>query len=152
MLLIFGATIFSHFLTTTEIAQAFASAIEGANLNPYIVMSIILIIYLILGAITDIWAILIITLPIFFPMVTSLGFDPLQFGVLCVLAIMIGCITPPVGVVVFALGGMLKKDVTLYTIFRGCTPFIITMIVCLVILVVFPQISTALPDLMIPYR
>lgn len=152
MLLIFGATIFSHFLTTTEIAQAFARVIESANLNRYVVMTIILIIYLILGCITDIWAVLIITLPIFFPMMTSMGFDPLQFGVLCVLAIMVGCVTPPVGVVVFALGGMLKNEVSLYTIFRGCTPFIFTMLVCLIILVAFPQISTALPNLMIPFR
>jgi len=152
MLLIFGATIFSHFLTTTEIAQAFANAIEEANLGPYVVMAIIIVLYLILGCITDIWAILIVTLPIFFPMMTALGFDPLHFGVLCVLAIMAGCITPPVGVVVFSLGGMLRGEVPIYTIFRGCMPFVMTMVVCLVILVAFPQISTFLPNLMIPFR
>ncbi len=151
MLLIFGATIFSHFLTTTEIAQAFARVIESASLNRYVVLTIVLFIYLILGTITDVWAVLIITLPIFFPMVTSMGFDPLQFGVLCVLAIMIGCVTPPVGVVIFALSGMVR-DVPLVTIFRGCVPFLVSMVLCLIILVAFPHLSTALPNFMIPFR
>lgn len=152
MLLIIGATVFSFFLTTAEMAQAFISIIEGLTLNRYVVMTIILFVYLLFGAFTHIWAVLLITLPIFFPIITSLGFDPLQFGVLCVLTIMIGCITPPVGVVVFALAGMLRNEVPFSTIFRGCAPFLLTMLLCVVILVAFPQISTALPDLMIPFR
>jgi C4-dicarboxylate transporter, DctM subunit len=150
MLLIFGSMIFSHWLTTTEVASSFSNLIQEANLNRYLVMAIVLIFFLVLGCIMDIFALLIITLPIFFPMLSTLGFDPLQFGVLCVMAVMIGCITPPVGVVVFALGGMLKKDgVNLYTIFKGCVPFIIVMAVMLILLIAIPQISTALPSLMI---
>jgi C4-dicarboxylate transporter, DctM subunit len=153
MLLIFGSMIFSHWLTTTEVASSFSSYIQTANLNRYLVMTIILFFYLILGCIMDIFALLIITLPIFFPLLSGLGFDSLQFGVLCVLAVMVGCVTPPVGVVVFALGGMLKKEnVALYTIFRGCVPFLGVMVIMIVILVAFPQLSTALPNLMIPYR
>jgi len=151
MLLIFGAMMFSHFLTTSEIAQAIANTIEQANLNMYLVMAVIIIIYLILGCIMDIWALLIITLPIFFPLITDLGFDPLQFGVLSVLCIMAGCITPPVGVVVFALSGMVR-DVPLFTIFRGAMPYLMAMVVLIFLLVIFPQISTFLPDLMIPFR
>jgi len=151
MLLIFGAMMFSHFLTTSEIAQAIANTIEQANLNMYLVMAVIIIIYLILGCIMDIWALLIITLPIFFPLITDLGFDPLQFGVLSVLCIMAGCITPPVGVVVFALSGMVR-DVPLFTIFRGAMPYLVAMVVLIFLLVIFPQISTFLPDLMIPFR
>jgi C4-dicarboxylate transporter, DctM subunit len=153
MLLIFGSMIFSHWLTTTEVAKSFSTLIQGANLNRYVVITIILLFFLILGCIMDIFALLIITLPIFFPLINGLGFDPLQFGVLCVIAVMVGCITPPVGVVVFALGGMLRREgVQLYTIFRGCVPFLGVMVVLMVILVAFPQISTALPNLMIPYR
>ena len=151
MLLIFGAMMFSHFLTTSEIAQAIANTIEQANLNMYLVMAVIIIIYLVLGCIMDIWALLIITLPIFFPLITDLGFDPLQFGVLSVLCIMAGCITPPVGVVVFALSGMVR-DVPLFTIFRGAMPYLVAMVVLIFLLVIFPQISTFLPDLMIPFR
>jgi C4-dicarboxylate transporter DctM subunit len=153
MLLIFGSMIFSHWLTTTEVAASFSALIEQADLNRYVIIAIILIFFLILGCIMDIFALLIITLPIFFPLISGLGFDALQFGVLCVISVMVGCITPPVGVVVFALGGMLKKeDVHLYSIFRGCVPFIGVMVILMVILVAFPQVSTALPNLMIPYR
>jgi C4-dicarboxylate transporter, DctM subunit len=153
MLLIFGSTLFGHWLTTTEVASSFTAFIHDANLNRYVVMAIILVFYLILGCIMDIFALLIITLPIFFPMLSGLGFDALQFGVLCIIAVMIGCVTPPVGVVAFSVGGMLKHDnIKLYTIFKGCTPFIIVMVTFLVILVAFPAISTALPNIMIPYR
>jgi C4-dicarboxylate transporter, DctM subunit len=153
MLLVFGSTVFSHWLTTTEVASSFSNLIMEANLNRYVVMAIVIVFFLILGCIMDIFALLIITLPIFFPMLSAMGFDSLQFGVLCVMAVMIGCVTPPVGVVVFALGGMLKKDgVALNTIFRGCVPFIIVMIFMLIIVVAFPQISTVLPNLMITGR
>jgi C4-dicarboxylate transporter, DctM subunit len=153
MMLIFGSMIFSHWLTTTEVASSFSNLIMEANLNRYLVMAIILIFFLILGCIMDIFALLIITLPIFFPMLSAMGFDSLQFGVLCVLAVMIGCVTPPVGVVAFALGGMLKKDgVALYTIFRGCVPFIAVMVILMIILIAFPQLSTVLPNLMITGR
>jgi tripartite ATP-independent transporter DctM subunit len=151
LLLVFGAQLFSHFLTTSEIAQNISNAIVAANLNKYVIMGAIIVLYLILGAFMDIWSIMIITLPIFFPLMTGLGFDPLQFGVICVLCIMTGCVTPPVGVVVFTLSGM-QKDVPMYTIFKGCYPFVITMAICLVLLVAFPALSTWLPDMMIPYR
>jgi C4-dicarboxylate transporter, DctM subunit len=151
MLLIFGAMIFSHFLTTSEIAQGIANTIREADLNKFLVMAIIMIIYILLGCIMDIWALLIITLPIFFPLLSDIGFDSLQFGVLSVLCIMIGCITPPVGVVIFALSGMVR-DVPMFDIFKGAMPFLTAMVILLIILIFVPQLSTFLPDLMIPYR
>jgi tripartite ATP-independent transporter DctM subunit len=151
LLLVFGAQTFSHFLTTTEIAPAISNWILNSGLNMYAIMFAIVILYLILGCFMDIWSIMIITLPIFFPLVTDLGFDPLQFGVLVVLCIMAGCVTPPVGVVVFTLSGMVK-DVPMYDIFKGVYPFLATMVICMVIIVFFPILSTWLPDLMIPYR
>jgi C4-dicarboxylate transporter DctM subunit len=151
LLLIFGAQLFSHFLTTSEIAQNISHSIASANLNQYLVMALVVVIYLILGCFMDIWSIMIITLPIFFPVLMDLGFDPLQFGVIVVLCIMAGCVTPPVGVVVFTLSGMLK-EVPMYTIFKGCAPFVVTMAVCLILIVALPELSTWLPDRMIPYR
>jgi C4-dicarboxylate transporter, DctM subunit len=151
MLLIFGAMVFSHFLTTSEIAQGIANTIEQAALNEFLVMTIIVIIYIALGCIMDIWALLIITLPIFFPLVADLGFDSLQFGVLSVLCIMVGCITPPVGVVVFSLSGMVR-DVPMFDIFKGATPFLAAMVILVILLIFIPQLSTFLPDLMIPFR
>ncbi len=151
MLLIFGAMYFSHFLTTSEIAQAIVDSLRAAALDRYVVMFGILVVYLIGGCLMDIWALMIITLPIFFPLISELGFDSLQFGVLCVLSIMIGSMTPPVGVVVFALSGMIR-DVPMFTIFKGASPFLISMIILTVLVVYFPQLATFLPDLMIPFR
>ena len=146
-LLIMGARYFSYFLTSTEVASGLSSALIEAELNRYLVMIMVCIIYLILGMLMDIWSVMIITLPIFFNLLTvDLGFDPLQLGVITVLCIMIGCITPPVGVVVFTVGGM-HRDIPIYTIFRGVWPFVLTMVLLLLLLIFIPQLSTALPDL-----
>ena len=147
LLLIFGAQYFSHFLTTSEIAPAISNALVEAELSKYLVMLLVVILYFILGMLMDIWSVMIITLPIFFPILTDMGFDPLQLGVVAILCIMIGCITPPVGVVVFSLAGM-HKEVPMYTIFRGCWPFVWTMCIFLVGLIFLPMLSTWLPNLM----
>ena len=152
MLLIIGAKLFSSFLTLTETPTALASMIEGLFVNQYVILSAVLVFYVICGFFLDIWALLIVSLPIIYPIVVlSLGFDALHFGVLSVLTIMMGSISPPFGVVVFTVYGMVK-DVPLFTIFRGCLPFLGAMVVGLIILVAFPQISVVLPDLAIPYR
>ena len=147
LLLIFGAQYFSHFLTTSEIAPAISNALVEAELSKYIVLLLVILLYFILGMLMDIWSVMIITLPIFFPILTDMGFDPLQLGVIAILCIMVGCITPPVGVVVFSLAGM-HREVPMYTIFRGCWPFVWTMLIFLVILVFLPWLSTFLPNLM----
>ena len=147
LLLIFGAQYFSHFLTTSEIAPAISNALVDAELSKYWVMLLVVLLYFILGMLMDIWSVLIITLPIFFPILTDMGFDPLQLGVIAIVCIMVGCITPPVGVVVFSLAGM-HKEVPMYTIFRGCWPFVWTQCIFLVILIFLPILSTWLPQLM----
>jgi C4-dicarboxylate transporter DctM subunit len=147
LLLIFGAQYFSHFLTTSEIAPAISNALVEADLSKYAVLGLVVVLYFILGMLMDIWSVMIITLPIFFPILTDMGFDPLQLGVIAILCIMIGCITPPVGVVVFSLAGM-HKEVPMYTIFRGCWPFVWTMCIFLVGLIFLPMLSTWLPNLM----
>ena len=151
MLLIIGAKLFSTFLTLTEVPITLTTFIEGLNVNRYIILAAILVIYVICGFFMDIFAILMVSLPIVYPIVVlQLGFDPLYFGVLSVVTIMIGSISPPFGVVVFAMHGMTR--VPLLKIFRGCIPFIAVMVLGLVILAAFPQISTVLADMMIPYR
>jgi C4-dicarboxylate transporter DctM subunit len=147
MLLIFGAQYFSHFLTTSEIAPAMSNALVEAGLGKYAVMFLVILLYFILGCLMDIWSVMIITLPIFFPLLTDLGFSPLQLGVIAVECIMIGCITPPVGVVVYSLAGM-HPEVPMYRIFSGCWPFVWTQCVFLVMLVFLPWLSTVLPNLM----
>ncbi len=132
LLLVMGARYFSYFLTSTEVATSLSDLLLEANLNKYLIMIMVCILYLILGCLMDIWSVMIITLPIFFELLTvQLGFSPLQLGVITVLCIMIGCITPPVGVVVFTLAGM-HRDVPMYTIFKGVWPFVWTMCILLI--------------------
>ena len=151
MLVIIGAMYFGSFMTVSQIPNTLADLVTTLSVNRYIVIGIILIVYVICGFVMDVYAVLVITLPILFPIVEAVGFDPLHFGVMCVLTIMLGGITPPFGMQVFALSGMFK-DVPTFTIFRGTLPFVITMIIGLVIILFIPIISTLLPDFMIPYR
>ena len=110
---------------------------------------LVCILWIILGMLMDIWSVMIITLPIFYGILLTLGFDPLQLGVIVVLCIMLGCITPPVGMVVFSLAGM-HRDVPMYTIFKGVMPFIYAMIIFLLMIIFIPWISTFLPSLVVP--
>jgi C4-dicarboxylate transporter, DctM subunit len=151
LLLIIGAMVFSSFLTTSEITQSFSAAFMGLNLHPYAVMLVVLFFYWIMGTFMDSWALLIISLPVFFPIISDMGFDPVHFGVLCAITVAIGNISPPVGVTVFALRGV-APDLSVYRIFKGCVPFLATMTVFMIAMVFVPQVSTLLPDLMIPYR
>ena len=151
-LLIIGAMIFSTFLTASEIPITLGAYIENLEVNRYVILGAILMFYVITGFFMDIFALLLVSLPIVFPIVVlSLGFDPVFFGVLAVLTIAMGSISPPVGILVFAVHGIVR-EVPLFTIFRGCLPFLGAMFICLIILVAFPQISLVLPNLMLPYR
>ncbi len=152
LLLVIGSMVFGTFLTSTETTVALANLIGQLEVNPYIILIAVMIFYIITGFFLDIYAVLLITLPILYPIVVlALGFDPLVFGVLSVLTVMIGSITPPVGVVVFAVAGRVK-EVPIYEIFRGCMPFVVTMCVGLVLLIIFPGLSTLLPHSMLPLR
>ncbi len=152
ILIIFGATIFSNFIAVSELNILLSSIVNGLHMSPYVTISIVLLFYIILGFFLDVMAILLVTLPITFPLVVNCaGFDPLLFGILCTLTIMIGCITPPVGLLVFAVHGMVP-EVPVSTIFRGVWPYVVSMVVCLIILVAFPQITLFLPNLAMPYR
>jgi len=148
LLLIMGARYFSYFVTTTELAQTLSDMIANANLNAYLVILAVCVMWIFLGMLMDIWSVMIITLPLFYGiLIDSMGFDPLQLGVIVVLCIMLGCITPPVGVVVFALAGM-HRDVPMYTIFKGVMPFIYAMVLFLLLIIFVPWVSTWLPGLM----
>jgi tripartite ATP-independent transporter DctM subunit len=149
MLLIFGAMLFSTFLTASEITQSFSNYLITSDLHPYVVMLIVLFFYWAMGTFMDSWALLIVSLPIFFPIVTQLGFDPLHFGVLCAITVMIGNVSPPVGVTVFALRGV-APDIPVGTIFRGCIPFMMVMTAYMVALIFVPWVSTVLPYWVFP--
>lgn len=146
-ILIISAQIFTSFLTVTEIPQMLANIIAQLTLPPLFVLAALLVFYILSGCVIDIMSIVLIVVPIMHPILVSLGFDPILVGVLTVITIIMGQISPPFGMLVFAVGGMLR-DVPLYTIFRGALPFLGAMFVSLILLVAFPQITLFLPNLM----
>lgn len=142
--IIMGASIFTYFLSLSQMPGKLVEIIQGFGLPPLVVMLILTIVYLILGSVFDTIAAMVITLPFVFPLVTQLGFNPIWFGVYNVMVIEIGMITPPIVINVFVLHGM-AKDIPLGTIFRGITPFLIADLTRLAILVLFPSIALWLP-------
>jgi tripartite ATP-independent transporter DctM subunit len=145
--LIIGAMIFSRFLTATEIPLLLANSIAHLALPPYVVLAIILVVYIVIGFVVDVMSIIMIVAPMLHPLLVGIGFDPYLIGVLTVITVIMGGISPPFGIVVFAIGGVVK-EVPLFTIFRGALPFLGAMFVCLVLVVAFPQIALLLPRLM----
>lgn len=146
-IIIIGANIFGIFMAVTTIPMTIAGTIEGMGLSKYAVLAVIVIIYMILGCFMEGLAMLVLTLPIFYPLIIGLGFDPIWFGVVVVVLIEMGLITPPVGVNVFVVSGV-AKEIPMHIIFRGIIPFWLAMIVCVIILSFFPQIALILPNLM----
>ena len=145
--IIIGANIFSAFITLTQLPTFLVSAISEMALPSYLVILALLILYLVLGSIFDTVAAMVITLPVVFPLITGLGFDPIWWGIINIMVIEIGMITPPIGVVVYILHGM-APDVPLKTIFSGIIPFFAADLVRLSILVLFPALTLWLPGLL----
>lgn len=146
-LIIIGAHVFGPFLALTHIPETLSLELEELGLGPYATLTMILIGYVILGMFFDGLAMLVVTLPVVFPIVSGLGFDPIWFGVICVIVIEMGLITPPVGINAFVVKGV-ASGVPMSTIFRGVLPFWFAMAACLLLLVLFPDIALFLPNQM----
>ena len=142
-----GAILFGYFLTVTQTPQKVTEFLTGLGLGRYGVLSLIMIMYLVLGCLMDALAMIIITVPIIFPVIKELGFDPIWFGVIIVMTVELGLIHPPVGMNIFVIKSVVE-DVKISTIFYGVLPFIVTDIVRLIILIAFPAIALYLPSKM----
>ncbi|NLZ28167.1 MAG: TRAP transporter large permease [Firmicutes bacterium] len=148
MLLVAAAIVFGRFIALSRIPFELAVWAGGMKLPPYAVMGIVLLVYLVLGCFIDALALVLLTIPIFYPVVVqTLGYDPMWFGVVIVLVVAMGVITPPVGMNVYIVKGV-ARDVPLEVIFKGIWPFLLAIIVCLALLIAWPQIATFLPSLM----
>lgn len=147
MVIVTGAVVFGHFLAITRIPFNLANWVSALPLPSYAVMGIIVIIYLFGGCFMDALAMIMLTIPIFYPVATALGFHPIWFGVAIVLVTEMGVITPPVGVNVYVVHGI-AKDVPLEVIFKGVAPFVLALLACVAILLTFPQTVLFLPGLM----
>jgi tripartite ATP-independent transporter DctM subunit len=143
--ILIGALIFGYFLTITQTPQKITEFLTGLGLGPYGVLVLIMLMYLVLGCIMDAMAMIILTIPIIFPVIKQLGFDPIWFGVIIVMTVELGLIHPPVGMNVFVIKSVIK-DVKLSTIFYGVIPFVITDICRLAILIAFPILALWLPS------
>ena len=143
--ILIGALIFGYFLTITQTPQKLTEFLTGLGLGPYGVLVLIMLMYLVLGCIMDAMAMIILTVPIVFPVIKALGFDPIWFGVIIVMTVELGLIHPPVGMNVFVIKSVIK-DVKLSTVFYGVMPFVLTDILRLAILIAFPIIALWLPS------
>jgi C4-dicarboxylate transporter, DctM subunit len=147
MVIVAGAVIFGHFMAITRVPYELAEWVGTLPLPPHAVMGVIILVYLFGGCFMDALAMVMLTIPIFFPVVQTLGFDPIWFGVVIVLITEMGVITPPVGINVYVVYGI-AKDVPLQNIFRGVFPMLLALLLCNLILLIFPQIALFLPNLM----
>lgn len=141
------ANIFGYFLTATQIAPRIVTAIEASGFPPLLVLVLVALLYLVLGTFMDQIAILVVTLPITFPLVTSLGYDAIWFGILVIKLGEIGLVSPPVGLNVYVAAGA-APNVKLTEAFRGVFPFIAAELMLVVVLVLFPSLATWLPGVL----
>ncbi len=145
--ILIGASIFGYFLTVSQIPERLSNWIVELGMNKYLVLTMTILLFIILGCFMEGLAIMILTIPVIYPMVVGMGFDPIWFGIIITLVMEMSLITPPVGVNVFIISGI-AKEVPMYTIFRGVIPFFVAMLVAIVLLVMFPQIALFLPSTM----
>jgi len=147
MVIVAGATIFGHFLAVSRIPFDIADWISGFDMHRSLIMLLIILLYIVGGCFIDALALIMLTTPIFYPVIMHLGYDPIWFGVMIVMLTQIGVITPPVGINVYVVSGV-ARDVPLQVIFKGVIPLLIALIVAAVLLIPFPQIALFLPGLM----
>ena len=140
-----GALLFGYFLTVTQTPQKVTEFLTSLGLGSYGVLALIMLMYLVLGCLMDAMAMIILTVPIIFPVIIHLGFDPIWFGVIIVMTVELGLIHPPVGMNVFVIKSVVK-DVSFATIFKGVLPFIATDLIRLVILIALPILALWLPS------
>ena len=142
-----GALLFGYFLTITQTPQKVTEFLTALGLGKYGVLALIMLMYLLLGCLMDAMAMIILTIPIIFPVIIHLGFDPIWFGVIIVMTVELGLIHPPVGMNIFVIKSVIE-DAKISTIFYGVMPFIVTDLLRLVILIAFPILATWLPSRM----
>ncbi len=146
LIIVAGAVMFGHFLARTRIPFALAEWLGNLPLPGWSIIGCIIFFYLIAGCFVDALALVLLTVPIFYPVITKLGYDPIWFGVIIVVVTMMGVISPPVGVNVYVVAGM-ERDIPLSTVFRGSVPFLWALVAASILLILFPQIALFLPAL-----
>jgi tripartite ATP-independent transporter DctM subunit len=147
-LMLIGAMVFNSFLTLSTLPMELAAMVSALSLPPYAVILMIILLYLILGCFVDAMAMILLTIPAFYPVVTSLGYDPIWFGVIIVMVMGMATVTPPVGMNVYVIAGI-ARDVPMGKLFRATGAFIAVEVLFILLLIAFPQIALWLPRLVV---
>jgi tripartite ATP-independent transporter DctM subunit len=145
--IVIGASLFANFVNFTTLPSDLDAFVRQFTLHPMLVIAAICLVYVVLGMAMESLSMILLTVPIFFPLVQSLGFDPIWFGILVVCVVEIGMITPPVGMNIFVLRSVVP-DVATRDIWRGVTPFVMADVVRVILLIAFPMITLWLPRTM----
>jgi len=146
LLIVAGVGLLGAFLASTRLPFALADMFINLGMNRYLILGAIIFFYIVLGCALNVIAVILITLPAIFPTITALGFDPIWFGVISVILMEMGQITPPIGIIVFAVSSV-ADGVPMEIVFKGIAPFVLCMIVCVLLLILFPQLALFLPGL-----
>ncbi len=145
--ILIGAMIFQYFITLSQIPDQLAQKVVGLTVSRYVILSLIIGSFIVLGCFMEGLSIMVLAVPIVFPIIVHLGFDPIWFGIIITLTMEMSLITPPVGVNIFVLSGV-ARDIPMNVMFRGVVPFWFAMLVCIILLVIFPEIVMFLPNSM----
>ena len=148
LFLVAGANVFSTFLALSMIPIKVSTWVVSLEVSRYMILAIIILIYLFLGCFLDAISMMVLTMPVIFPVIINLGFEPVWFGVIAVLMMEAGLLTPPMGLNVFTVAGV-AKDVPLESIYRGILPFLISIFVVVLFIILFPKSATFLPNMML---
>ena len=146
MIIIIGANVFGCFLTITGLTATLANFVAGLNMSRTMIIAVIILIYAVMGCFIDCVAMIMITVPIFLPVIVELGYDPIWFGVIVVMVLNLGAVTPPVGAACF-VASRVMKDIPLTTIYKGVVPFLLAFLIAFLIVVLFPQVALFLPSI-----
>lgn len=146
-LILIGADLFSQFLAISRIPTEVTSFVNQLDWSPIMIMIMILLVLLVLGLFLEGIAILVLTLPVIYPIVMELGFDGIWFGIMMVMVINIGLITPPLGISVYIISGVMK-DIKIERIFKAVIPMVAAMLVAVILFILFPELITFVPNLM----
>ncbi|MDB5913730.1 MAG: C4-dicarboxylate transporter permease, partial [Ramlibacter sp.] len=147
--ILIGAFVFTYFITFAKIPESLVATIKELSLPPLGVIFLLLVAYLVLGAVFDEISAMLITLPFVLPIITGYGYDPVWWGVINVVIIELGMIIPPIGIIVFILHGI-APDIPMRTIFKGVMPFVAADLLLLAVIVLFPAVALGLPKLLQP--
>jgi C4-dicarboxylate transporter, DctM subunit len=146
-MILIGALIFANFINYTSMPADLKDFAAQFKSTPWLVVAAICVIYVVLGTAMEELSMILLTVPLFFPMVIGLGYDPVWFGIVVVIVVQIGLISPPVGMNIFVVKNLIRH-LSISTVFRGVSPFTVALVAMLAIIVAFPQLATFLPSFM----